>query len=505
MSTGHNLVDFSQGDRGRVREGGTSGAHHQPGLDWVVSLAEVNEMTTVSHEALLVGAADQYRLGELLMPHVLARLLHFSKIRCGGLVNADLTACGGHAARNYGESVLELSGPRLKLVHFGGADLALDLVEGYRHAIAGEEAERFDCLSRISGKDELAAYVRRRTGQMGDFAYLVEPIGEFWGVGTSFHAVGLPNPEALDAETKRAMLAALRKADFVGVRDEAGASFLEREGIAVERMPCALTVLPQVCARQLRECRDRDSLESLRHRFPNGWIAVEVGEVSPQDRERLAEALRAIGDRENLGLVFFSAKRKPSEDTARDLRRWVEAFPEWEAAEFPTDNIWEVASFLLHSRLYCGSSLEARILCMSGGVARINVPSPSAGTGAYCELWEHDDVPVELAPDEDWAADLEEALAVDLSVLQEHSAWLHGRYRESFDRFCAATGLSPRLVPGDEGTEHARLAASVHHLHDEWLGEKRSAALFRRINRPRRARATSLGGKAPSATEKNAL
>jgi len=458
-------------------------AHHHPGLGWVTPLMEVNEMTSISHEALLVGAADQYRLGDLLMPHVLTRLINFSRLRCAGLVSADLTPVGGHSVRNYGECVLEMRGAQLKLVHFGGVDVSVGLVEGYQSAAGGEEAERFESLSVIGGRDELNNYVRRRSGQSGDFAYILAPEGEYYGAGLSFHAIGLPDPGKLDETSKSNLIATLRQAQFVGVRDENGANFLESEGIAVERMPCGLSVLPQVCARQLREARDSASLDAIRHRFPNGWIAVEVSGVRGEDFERMTAALRDVSDRDGLGLVFFEAVKALEDRKPEHLRRWVEAFPEWQAAEFGSDNIWEVASFLLHSRLYCGSCLSSRVICMSGGIARINIPTGSPAAASYCELWEHDSVPIEFAEDEDWSIALDEALSADLSALQQHATWLHRRYQESLERFCRETGMSARLIVNPVETAHARSAALSHHLHDEWLTEAGTTHMFKRLNR----------------------
>lgn len=482
MSTGHNSLSFSGGSFQGPGKFKRVGAHHHPGLDWVAPLAEVNQMISVSHEALLVGAADHYRLGDLLMPHVMTRLVNFSRLRCAGLVSADLTPVGGHSVRNYGESLLEMRGSDLQLVHFGG-EIALGLVEGYQAAVVDDEAERFESLALIGQEEEVKNYVRRRSGQLDDFAYLLAPEGEFYGAGLSFHAIGISDPEILGEERKLKLLDVLRKAQFVGVRDENGANFLESNGIAVERMPCGLSVLPQVCARQLRGVRDRDSLEAIRNRFPNGWIAVEISEIREADFERAREALREVSERENLGLVFFEANKKLSDARSMRLRTWVESFPEWEAAAFSSDNIWEVASLLLHSRLYCGSCLSSRIICMSGGIARINFPVGSPEARSYCELWEHDSVPIEFDENEDWATALDEALAVDLSVLQLHASWLHLRYQESIGKFCRNTGMSLRLVSGQNDTAHARAAGLVHHLHDEWLSDTESTRLLRRLTR----------------------
>ena len=484
MSSDHHLVNFEE-EKPSNASLGTGRSHHHPGLDWISPLAEVNEMVSLSNDAILIGAAEPFRLGEMLMPHVLTRLLLFSKIRCAGLISADYTEVGGHTVFNYGECLLEMRHSRLKLIHCGGDLLGLDLIEGYRAAAADEESERFESLAAISSRSSLLEYVRRRTGQISELAYVLAPEGELCGAGLGFHAVGLSDPSRLSESAKAELLGTLRRAQFVGVRDEIGADFLESEGIAVERMPCALSVLPQVCGRQLRESRDREAIAAMRRRFPNGWIAVETSEIREEDVDRLIQALREVSDRENLGLVFFEANQIVGRERRVGLRRWVESFPEWQAGEFSSDHLWETASLLLHSRLYCGSCLSSRIICMSGGVARINVPTGSPAVRSYAELWEHDEVPIEFSPEENWGEALFDALAVDFSLLQQHSTWLHSRYRESFDRFCRETGIEARLVPGETMTEHQRVAEFRHHLYDEWLQDPESTRRFKLLNRRR--------------------
>jgi len=493
MSLAENTLNFMHtGVHPRQsHEGGKS--HHGPGLEWLMPVAEVNEMISPSHDALLVGPADGYRVGEMLKPHVLTRVLNFSRFRCAGLVGGDFTGMGGHAVRNYGESAFEMAGRHLQLVHFGGDTLGRSLIDGYSDVVEGEEAERFESMRVIGDRGELNGYVRRRTGQLDDLAYVLASEGEFHGARSSFHAVGLPDPAALDEPLRRRLLAILKAAAFVGIRDETGADYLESEGVAVHRMPCALSVIPQVCARQLRQHRDGEALEALRDRFPNGWIAVEVGSVREKDFDRLAAALREVSEREGLGLAFFEANHVGGEAPSENLRRWVESFPEWIAAGFASDNIWEVASMLLHSRLYCGSCLESRIICMSGGVARLNVPTGEAGARSYCELWEHDAVPIEFSEEEEWSIALDEALAVDHSALQHHSTWLHETYFAALERCCRHTGMSARLVPGAAETDHVRASAAISEVQEEWLGDEVGLSRFRHYERRRRRRGLATG------------
>ncbi|MEM6915488.1 MAG: polysaccharide pyruvyl transferase family protein, partial [Verrucomicrobiota bacterium] len=457
--------------------------HHRPGMDWVRPLEEVNQVTTPAGEGILVGPSDQYRVGDLLRPHVVTRVLNLGKYRCTSLVNADMTRFGGHSVRNYGESALEMTGNRLQLIHVSGNRLDTDLATGYLSAAEEEEAERFESLAMIGGAEELSTYVKRRSGQTGDLAYVLSADGEFYGASLSFHGVGLSDPTKLSRKGKEHLRRTMKQANFIGVRDENGARFLESEGFSVRKMPCPLTVLPQVCARQLREHRDCEALDELRRRFPNGWIAVEISGVEESQEEELTRALREVSERKNLGLVFFEAESLDPGSRTRKLQSWVNRFPEWIAAGFESYDIWDVASMLLHSRLYCGSDLDCRIICMSGGIARINIPVVGEDALSYCELWEHDEVPIQFSEDEDWIVAFEEALAVDLSVLQQHSLFLHREYMQALSEFCEATGVYQRLTVAASETTHERIHAKMHHLHDEWLSDEESLKRFKKLNR----------------------
>ena len=454
-------------------------SHHRPGLDWLAPVSDVKQINVASHDALLVGPADQYQIGEMLKPHVLGRVINFARFRCAGLAGIDRTTVGGHVVCNYGEGALQMGGKQLQLLHYGTASVGENLLEGYPKAVIEEEAERFESLAAIVGAEELNAYVRRRTGQLDDFAYLLAPEGEFYGARSSYHAVGLSNHDALSDKMKERLVDQMRLADFVGISDKDGADFLKSKGVDVHRMPCALSVIPQVCARQLRDSRDSAAMDAVRDRFPNGWIAVEIGEVKSVDFEKLTAALREVSETESLGIIFFDATRQGASST----RQWVRAFPEWNAASFGSDNIWEIASLLLHSRLYCGSSLDCRVISMSGGVARINVPTESNAIRSYCELWEHDDVPIEFSNNEDWKIGFDKALRVGLSALQEHAGQLHQKYFEGLAKFCEGAGLSPKMLPAGVETPHFRAIKKLHHLQDEWLSDETSLKQVQQPNR----------------------
>lgn len=421
-----------------------AGAHHRLESGWVGRRRSEKQADQQNKEGLLVGPVERYSVGSLLEPHVLARALDLSKLRCAGMARVDHTDVGGFPVRNYGESALEMGGKNLQLIHMGGCSLTEDIVDAYSSVAKAEEADRFESLRLIGDRKAVLSYVRRRTGQLGELAYFLAPEGEFFGCRTSFLSVDLSNFGSMSEDSADRLMSAMGDADFVGVRDSGSADLLEGKGVEVHRMPSGLSVVPSLCARQLKESRDSSAMSEVRHRFPNGWVAVEVGELEDRHFERLGQALHDLSEENGLGLVFFEAKDSRTAQGKNKLRRWVEFHPEWEAAQFSSSNIWDVASLLLNARLYCGGNLDCRILAMGGGVPRVNVPTDQQEVRNYCDLWERDDLPVILEEEGNWSDEIARALQEDFTRLSEHARQLEKEYIDALGKFSDATGTRLR-------------------------------------------------------------
>ncbi len=469
--------------------------HHQA-PSWALLQSSEDKGSGISkdQEGLLIGVFDRYSLGDLLMPHVVSRLLDLSRLRCGSLLRSDFTSEGAYPVRNYGESAAEMVGKDLQLIHVGGETLSRSLTSGYASAIRGEEAERFESLLQIEDSASLKRFVSDRTGQPGDFAHVLSSSGEFYGSQSCFHAVGLADPDALSDEMQVRLVEIVKDADFVGIRDENGAAFLEDRGVTVERMPCGLSVLPLVCGRQHNEARDSASMREVKRRFPNGWISVETSRIDSEDFDMIVAALGSIAEKERVGLVFFEA----TDSREINLQEWVAAFRENKAMTFTSRNIWEASSLIMHSRLYCGSSLHCRIIAMSAGIPRINVPTGRAIVKSYCKLWEHESMSAELCrSDGDWAGQLRTAMKADFGRLKQHSVTLQGKYFAALRKLCQKTGMTAKAtVPGRSvmTTDHLRSNQSGKETADEWTGDKENRQLFRRISQRQNQR--NNGGRA---------
>jgi len=450
-----------------------------------------------------VGGTGHYHLGELLRPSVLADLLGAGEFRCAGLVERDLSSLGAVRVRNFSHCAEELRAKSLHILHHGGKILDGGILERYAASVEGEEAERFASLCEIAEASVLRAHVERRSGCRAPWPGLLDAEEEFFGAQVGFLGVGFSQLSALSDAERRRLLRSLGEARFLGVREAAGADLLEAEGLSVRRMPDPLTVLPDFSGAALGEARRSESLSAMRQRFPNGWIAVEVGVIPDPARERLRDALQQVAEDASLGLVFFNASHDGREGDD-GCAWWVDSLGDFSAARFPSKQVWEVAAMLLASRLYCGGDLECRILAMGAGVPRWSVPFGDSELRGYAALWE--DPAVEVVPGlgSDWAEALASALTVPLSLLESHAVRLRGACYEGIAAYREASGFDLEVASAEEvepaepmdhkgrrplcgaAATHRARATRVRHLHDEWL--EQAAAVLPALGRFRGAR-----------------
>src|SRR5437868_5172597 len=69
---------------------------------------------------VIFGACDRHNLGDLLFPHIIARMMAAPDVRVAGLVARDLREYGGHRVEAIGTLVSDVGGTPITLVHAGG-------------------------------------------------------------------------------------------------------------------------------------------------------------------------------------------------------------------------------------------------------------------------------------------------------------------------------------------------------------------------------------------------
>jgi hypothetical protein len=334
---------------------------------------------------ILFGACDRHNLGDLLFPHIAAKLLEPREVVVAGLAARDLTPFGGHRVRAIGEVLRQW--PAAPVIHAGGELLCCDAWEAAAMLLPADEApgviahydgrtERFGWARRYLGREERAPYClgKSRSPEHG--------VRVFLGVG----GVDLDRREP---ELREEVLAKLRDADWIGVRDSLTLAHLSAAGIAARLMPDPAVLTAELFGGGIRERAESGEVAAVRAAFPQGYLAVQFSAALGDDATltRIAAGLAAAGR----GIVFFRAGAAPWHDDLEAYRRAQARLPG--ARVFESLEIWDICALIAASAGFAGSSLHGRIVAEAFGVPVVEGIVPVAEkVAAYRDTWAGRDV-----------------------------------------------------------------------------------------------------------------
>ncbi len=336
---------------------------------------------------ILFGACDRHNLGDLLFPHIAADLLAPREVVVAGLAARDLTPFGGHGVRAIGEVLREL--PGAPVIHAGGELLCCDAWEAAVMLLPTEEASgviaqydgrpgRFDWARQVLGRDDRAPYCLGKSQSLQDGARI------FLGVG----GVDL---DRRDAALRVEVLAKLRAADWIGVRDSLTLAHLSDAGISATLMPDPAVLTAELFGERIRARARGGEVAAVRAAFPQGFLSVQFAAVLGDDATlaRITEGLaREAAGR---GIVFFRAGAAPWHDELDVYRRAAARLPG--ARVFESLDIWDLCALIASSAGFAGSSLHGRIVAEVFGVPVIEGVVPvGAKVAAWRETWAGKDV-----------------------------------------------------------------------------------------------------------------
>lgn len=240
---------------------------------------------------ILFGAFDRHNFGDLLLARVAAAQWPGRELHFAGLADRDLRRWDGLAVRALPDLLAELAPRRPDLLHVGGEILDCSAWQAAVMLLAPEQAQA------------VIAYLEPRPAERADWVrgsvgtalapYVASSVRlpglcrtAFAGVG----GVGLAQaPEGLRAE----VLAALRAASFVSVRDRITQATLAQAGIAARLLPDPAVRVAELFGRQVRQRADMGEIVAARAAFPSGYLALQLG---PDWRQRpVAQARRLPG------------------------------------------------------------------------------------------------------------------------------------------------------------------------------------------------------------------
>ncbi|WP_153109130.1 polysaccharide pyruvyl transferase family protein [Propionivibrio limicola] len=344
---------------------------------------------------ILFGAFDRHNFGDILLGEVARAVLAPCPVVFAGLAERDLSVHGGRKVRAISALAREAGCYPATIIHVGGEILTCSLYEAavmlQSDAAAAAAIARFDT-------DPLAAqrWAMAETGLAQPIAYVV-PRELFAGACfVGFLGVGGVEFGALPEAAQASVIARLRQADFVWVRDRQTCSHLACHGVLPRLAPDPAELTAILFRAVIRAHARAGEPANVRQRFGDGYLAVQFNADFGDDATLriLGAQLRRLQAKLGCGVVLFRAGGAPWHDRSDVYRRLLNVAPGLAASVFESLHVWDIAALLSRCAGFIGSSLHGRIVAEAFArpavsLVRAGKGSGAVGTkvGAYVHTW----------------------------------------------------------------------------------------------------------------------
>lgn len=383
---------------------------------------------------LIFGAFDRHNLGDLLFADVVAALLPGRDLVFAGIADRDLTAWGGHRVQALAQLADD---PRpTDIIVAGGEVLTCEAWEAAVMLLPDAQASAAAALfgRQAKGRTQWAQRMLR-TARRAPYA----PAKSMFACPGRlvYNAVGGVALATSAADLHDEVVAALRSADFISVRDRVTQAALAAQGVAAALVPDCGALVAELFGDRIRERGLQGEPAAVRAAFPQGYLAVQFSADCGDDATlaTLARELDAAARATGCGIVFFRAGTAPWHDALEPYRRAAQRMQS-RVHLFQSAHVLDICALIAGSRGFAGTSLHGRIVAAAFALPRVSfLPPDVASSGrpskqeAYVAAWEMAGHPG-VVPVDDLAAALAQALRADPLQLAAHSARLARLCRE---------------------------------------------------------------------------
>ncbi len=372
---------------------------------------------------VLFGAFDRHNLGDLLFPHIAQALLGAVPVRFAGLAARDLRGVGGHRVEAIAELMAGWCEAPARLLHVGGETLTCSAFEAA--AMLLDAGELQPTLQRLEAHaQQREAWLRHMLGRVTPAPYVISR--RDWPAlrRVAHAAVGGVDLERIDDVQRDAVLARLREADALTVRDRHTRDALARHGIAAALMPDPAVLVAELFGPRIAEHASRSEPAASRAAFPSGYLAVQCSAVFGDDAtlDVLAAQLARSARQSGLSIVLLRAGAAPWHDDLGVLQRLAQRLPAGTARVAESLDLWDMCALIAGSAAVIASSLHGRIVAGAFALPRIGLQPEAAAQrivklDAWVQTWEPERLGSVVTP-----AGLADALAAALREPRESRA-----------------------------------------------------------------------------------
>lgn len=403
----------------------------------------VRHETDISIPTILFGAFDRHNFGDLLFPHITAALLEGENLLYAGLAERDLRSHGGHRVRAVAQLAAELGERPTNIIHVGGELLTCDAWQAAVMLLPPDDAQSI--IARLENRpEERLEWAHRELGIPALAPYILSRRLFPHAARVIYNAVGGVDLNVCDPALQAEVVANIKAADDVSVRDKVTLTRLVAEGIVSRLTPDPAVMVAELFGTQIHNRARECEISRILAAFPQGYIAVQFSADFGDDAtlQEIAHQLDQVAISTGYGVVFFRAGAAAWHDDLSCYQR-VAAFMHSQLITISTSlNLWDICALISHSRLYCGSSLHGRIVAMAFALPRINLIQPGKAEqlskqATFAATWEDGCTPSTIEVHE-IAQGISLAFSVDPRQLQQTAGELVAHFRKGFDAIRSA-------------------------------------------------------------------
>jgi hypothetical protein len=199
----------------------------------------------------------------------------------------------------------------------------------------------------------------------------------------------------LGQDQQEEAIAALKKADWISVRDSITQAHLQAAGVTASLCPDPAVMVKEYFDGTIQQYRQQGEVAEMVRTFPRGFIACQFSAEFGDDEtlDRISGNLLKVCSETGFGVVLFRAGAAPWHDRFEPYERLSARMPAGSVRIFQSLHLWDICALIAASRAFCGSSLHGAIVAMAHGLPHVSLlaPQSSGHSGkvvAYFGTWE---------------------------------------------------------------------------------------------------------------------
>lgn len=349
--------------------------------------------TTIS----VVGAFDRHNYGDLLFPLIVERAVAElgidAELSYYATSVSTMSVYGGKDTKNIRQLFTRAASPGERVVLAGGEVLPAKWSLIFSYLTGRVTAKVVNRLSNLVGDRVSSLFISRLLGSRSVLPFVYSPTDFDRKVRVLYNAVGGSHIKDESRYIRDNLVAKLRDAAYISVRDEETFNFLKASGIdKVMLSPDCAILLSQLYPLSHLDALITPQARALKSQLPSGYICVQSAAAYTTGNESVFRlSIENIKKKTGLGVVIFAIGRATGHSDQLTFSIFTsnttsDAIPPTIVSE--CESVYDLMWLIANSHAYIGTSLHGAITSASYGVPVLGLcPSRVNKLQAFLRTW----------------------------------------------------------------------------------------------------------------------